>query len=179
MPLNIIRNDISKVSADAIVNSANPEVAIGEGVDSTIYEAAGAEKLFAEREKIGKMKPGQAAVTPAFDLDAKYIIHTVGPVWHGGNHGEPELLSNCYYNSLIQAKRNGIRSIAFPAISTGVYGYPIREAAKRAIRAVVHTLDADPDNFDRVVFVMFSERDREVYEAVRDEYYSNFSYLWE
>lgn len=140
MPLNIIRNDISKVSADAIVNSANPEVAIGEGVDSTIYEAAGAEKLFAEREKIGKMKPGQAAVTPAFDLDAKYIIHTVGPVWRDGKHGEYEAVANCYRESLRIADELGCESIAFPLISTGNYGFPKDKALNIAISEISNFL---------------------------------------
>lgn len=132
MPLNIIRNDISKVSADAIVNTANPQVAIGAGVDSTIYEAAGADKLLAERAKIGPMEPGQAAATPAFDLDAKYIIHTVGPAWQGGGHGEYEDVANCYRNSLNLADELGCESIAFPLISTGTLGFPKDEALRIA-----------------------------------------------
>ena len=136
MPLNIIRNDISKVSADAIVNTANPMVAIGYGVDQAIYEAAGAEQLLAERAKIGAMSPGQAAATPAFALDAKYIIHTVGPVWEGGDCGEREAVASCYRESLRIAKELQCESVAFPLISTGSYGFPKDEALQIAIREI-------------------------------------------
>ena len=136
MPLNIIRNDITKVSADVIVNTANPQVAIGAGVDQAIYEAAGAEALLAERAKIGPMKPGQAAVTPAFELDAKYIIHTVGPVWQGGRFGEREAVASCYRKSLELAAKMGCASIAFPLISTGTYGFPKDEALRIAISEI-------------------------------------------
>ena len=146
-------------------------------MDGAIHRAAGPQ-LLAECRTLHGCDTGEAKITRAYNLPCDYVIHTVGPVWHGGNHGEPELLSNCYYNSLLLAKRNKIHSISFPAISTGVYGYPIREAAKVSIKAVVDVLEKDSDSFDRIVFMMFSERDREVYEAVRDEYFSNFSYLW-
>lgn len=136
MPLNIIRNDISKVKADAIVNTANPNVAIGAGVDQTIYEAAGAEQLLAERAKIGPMKPGQAAATPAFNLDAKYIIHTVGPAWLGGDYGEREAVASCYKESLRIADELECESVAFPLISTGTYGFPKDEALQIAIREI-------------------------------------------
>ena len=136
MPLNIIRNDISRVSADAIVNTANPQVAVGAGVDQAIYEAAGWQQLLAERAKIGPMKPGQAAVTPAFSLDAKYIIHTVGPVWQGGGHGERETVASCYRESLKLADELNCASIAFPLISTGTYGFPKDEALKIAISEI-------------------------------------------
>ena len=136
MPLNIIRNDISKVKADAIVNTANPNVAIGAGVDQTIYEAAGAEQLLAERAKIGPMKPGQAAATPAFNLDAKYIIHTVGPAWMGGDYGEREAVASCYKESLRIADELNCESIAFPLISTGTYGFPKDEALQIAVREI-------------------------------------------
>ena len=174
----IITGDITKNHhVSAIVNAANSSLLGGGGVDGAIHRAAGPQ-LLAECRTLHGCETGEAKITKAYNLPCDYVIHTVGPVWHGGNHGEPELLSNCYYKSLEEAKRNGIRSIAFPAISTGVYGYPIREAAKIAIRAVIDVLEKDSDSFDRVVFVMFSERDREVYEAVRDEYFSDFSYLW-
>ena len=175
----IITGDITKGHhVQAIVNAANRSLLGGGGVDGAIHRAAGPQ-LLAECRTLHGSETGEAKITKASNLPCDYVIHTVGPVWHGGNHGEPELLSNCYYNSLLLAKRNGIGSIAFPAISTGVYGYPLEEAAKRAVRAVVHTLEADPDSFDRVVFVMFSDKDREVYEDVRDEYFGDFSYLWE
>ena len=133
MPLQIIRNDISKVKADAIVNTANPEVAVGAGVDEAIYRAAGFDQLLEERAKIGPMKPGQAAPTPAFDLDAKYIIHTVGPAWIDGNHGEREAVASCYRESLKIADEKGCESVAFPLISTGTYGFPKDEALRIAI----------------------------------------------
>ena len=136
MPLNIIRNDITKVKADAIVNTANPLVAIGAGVDQTIYEAAGAEQLLAERAKIGPMKPGQAAATPAFNLDAKYIIHTVGPAWEGGKYGEYEAVASCYKESLKIADELNCESIAFPLISTGTLGFPKDKALQIAIKEI-------------------------------------------
>ena len=124
MPFRIIRNDITKVRADAIVNTANPEPIFAGGTDSAIYHAAGARRLLAERKKIGYIEPGEAAVTKAFRLPAKFIIHTVGPAWVDGNHGEFELLASCYRKPLLLASHLGCRSIAFPLISTGVYGFP-------------------------------------------------------
>lgn len=175
----IITGDITKnLNVQAIVNAANKSLLGGGGVDGAIHRAAGKE-LLAECRTLHGCETGEAKITKAYNLPCKYVIHTVGPVWHGGKNDEPELLSNCYYNSLQTAKENGIRSIAFPAISTGVYGYPLEDAAKTAIQAVVHVLCSDKDSFDRVVFVMFSEKDRKIYEAVRDEYFSDYSYLWE
>lgn len=136
MSFEIIRNDITCVSADAIVNTANPAVAVGAGVDSAIYEAAGREMLFAEREKIGPMRPGEAAATPAFALDAKYIIHTIGPVWRGGGHGERETVARCYRKSLELAAQLGCESIAFPLIATGTYGFPKDDALRIAVREI-------------------------------------------
>ena len=121
MPFTIIRNDITKVQADAIVNSANPQPVVGGGAESAIYAAAGP-KLLAARQKIGVLKTGEAALTKAYDLPAKYIIHTVGPVWQGGEHKERELLRQCYLNSLALAAKRRCRSVAFPLISSGVYG---------------------------------------------------------
>ena len=105
MPFQIIRNDITKVKADVIVNTANPEPVVGDGTDSAVYQAAGKERLLEERIKIGKLSPGQAAITPAFDLYAKYIIHTVGPIWKDGKHGEDDILCSCYSNSLSVAEQ--------------------------------------------------------------------------
>ena len=136
MPLEIIRNDITKVRADAIVNTANPHVAVGVGVDSAIYRAAGEQKLLAERAKIGELRPGQAAYTPAFDLNAKYIIHTVGPAWQGGSFGEVRTVAQCYKNSLAMAKELGCESIAFPLISSGTYGFPKDVALKTAVSEI-------------------------------------------
>ena len=128
MAFQIVRNDITKITADAIVNTANPEPTFMAGTDSAIYLAAGAEELLAERAKIGPIAEGEVAVTPAFKLDAKYIFHTVGPVWNGGGEGEKETVRKCYLNCLKKTSELGIESIAFPLISTGVYGFPKAEA---------------------------------------------------
>ena len=133
MPFQIIRNDITKVHADAIVNTANPEPVFAAGTDAAVYRAAGEKKLLAERKKIGRLAPGEAAVTPAFRLHARYIIHTVGPVWIDGEHGELATLASCYRKSLLLANRLGCRSIAFPLISTGVYGFPRDRALEIAL----------------------------------------------
>ena len=137
MPFCIIRNDITKVTADAIVNTANPHACIGGGTDSAIYQAAGAEALLAERRKLGDIPVGQAAVTSAFELQAKYIIHTVGPVWQGGTHGEDAALRSCYEQSLHLAHMLGCESVAFPLISTGVYNFP-RDKAMRIATAAIY-----------------------------------------
>ena len=152
MPFNIIRNDITKVHSDAIVNTANPEPVYAGGTDAAIYYAAGAEKLLAERKKIGRIRPGEAAFTPAFALQAKYIIHTVGPVWQGGDHCEFELLASCYRNSLDIACRLGCKSISFPLISTGVYGFPKDAALEIALREISVFLDNSEMNVTLVVF---------------------------
>ena len=123
MPFRIIRNDITKVKADAIVNTANPEVAIGGGVDLAIYEAAGKEKLLQARGKIGRLEIGEVGITPAFGLDAKYIIHSCGPYWRDGLHNEAVLLRRCYDRALRLAYEHGCKSIAFPLLSTGTYGF--------------------------------------------------------
>ena len=136
MPYQIIRNDITKVEADVIVNTANPHPVIGLGTDSAIYAAAGEKQLLAERKKIGDIARGEVAVTPAFNLPAKYIIHTVGPSWEGGDHGEREILHACYRNSLRKAAELKAESIAFPLIATGVYGFPKDEALKIAIAEI-------------------------------------------
>ena len=120
MPFRIIRTNLTKVHADAIVNTANPMPVFGDGTDRAIYMAAGAEELLAERRKIGAISRGEAAVTKAFRLPARFIIHTVGPVWQGGDHGEFETLRSCYRKSLFLAEQLGCQSIAFPLISTGV-----------------------------------------------------------
>ena len=152
MPLSIIRNDITRVSADAIVNTANPHVAVGEGTDLAIYEAAGMEALLDERAKIGDLEPGKAAVTPAFALDAKYIIHTVGPAWRGGDHGEKETVAQCYRNCLREAVRLECESIAFPLISTGTYGFPKDAALDIAVREFTDFLDDHEMDISLVVY---------------------------
>ena len=136
MPFQIIRADISRVQADAIVNSANPAPIYGRGSDAMIYQAAGAVQLLKERRKIGAIAPGEAYATKAFALRARYIIHTVGPVWEGGSHGELETLASCYRKSLYLAKQLHCSSIAFPLISTGVYGFPKDRALAVALREI-------------------------------------------
>lgn len=128
MSFKIVRNDITKIKADAIVNTANPEPIYSAGTDSAVYIAAGAGKLLEERKKIGRIAEGDVAVTPAFDLDAKYIFHTVGPIWQGGDYGEKETVSKCYLNCLNKAKELELESIAFPLLATGTYGFPKAEA---------------------------------------------------
>ena len=152
MPFHIIRDNIARVHADAIVNTANPEPVYAGGTDSAIYHAAGRDRLLAERKKIGRINPGQAAFTPAFALHAKYIIHTVGPVWQGGDRGEFELLASCYRNSLGIARRLGCESIAFPLISTGVYGFPKDRALEIALREISVFLEKSEMDVTLVVF---------------------------
>lgn len=134
MPFEIVRNDITNMRVDAIVNTANPRAVIGLGVDSAIHEKAGPQ-LLAARQEIGHIDMGCAAITPAFQLAAKYVIHTVGPVWDGGSYGEEDLLRSCYDNSLRLAVEHGCQSIAFPLISTGNYGFPKDKALQIAISA--------------------------------------------
>ncbi len=154
MPFRIIRDDITKVRADAIVNTANPKPTYAPGADSAIYDAAGARKLLKEREKIGNIEVGQAAVTKAFALKAKYIIHTVGPAWIDGDHGEREAVRSCYENSLQKAKELKCPSIAFPLIATGIYGFPKADALQIAISVFSEFLsDTDMD----IILVVFDE----------------------
>ena len=134
MPFEILRNDITKMAVDAIVNSANPRPVAGLGTDSSIHGAAGPE-LLAARQRIGNICVGQAAITPGFQLQARYVIHTVGPVWDGGSYGEEKLLKSCYENSLRLAREYGCRSIAFPLIATNNYGFPKDKALQIAISA--------------------------------------------
>ena len=152
MPFRIIRNDITKVRADAVVNSANPDPKIGTGADSAVYEAAGKDLMLAERKKIGAMKQGEAAVTPAFRLPAKYVIHTVGPVWIDGKHGEFDVLRSCYRKSLLLADHLGCESIAFPLIATGNYGFPKDKALDIALAVIREHLADSELNVTLVVF---------------------------
>ena len=152
MPFRIIRNDITKVRADAVVNSANPDPEVGTGADSAVYEAAGKDLMLAERKKIGAMKPGEAAVTPAFHLPAKYVIHTVGPVWIDGKHGEFDVLRSCYRKSLLLAEHLGCESIAFPLIATGNYGFPKDKALDIALAVIRDHLEYSELNVTLVVF---------------------------
>jgi O-acetyl-ADP-ribose deacetylase len=147
MPIDVLRADITRLDVDAIVNAANERMLGGGGVDGAIHRAAGPELLAACR-LIPEVRPGvrcptgEARITPGFRLPARYVIHTVGPVWRGGTHGERDLLASCYRRSLGLAHGNGLRSIAFPAISCGIYGYPIDDAAEIAVREVRAFLDS-------------------------------------
>ena len=152
MPFRIIRDDITRVRADAIVDTANPHPRIGGGTDAAIYRAAGTRRLLAARRTIGDIAPGQAAVTPAFRLPAKYVIHTVGPAWVDGAHGELATLRACYLNSLALADELGCRSVAFPLISTGTYGFPKDQALDVALAAIRDHLDRSDLKVTLVVF---------------------------
>lgn len=172
MPFKIVRNDITRVKADVIVNTANPNPICASGTDLAIYEAAGKEKLLEERAGIGKIARGDIAVTGAYNLKAKYIIHTVGPVWTDGLHHEFEILEDCYRKSLQKALELKCESIAFPSISTGVYSFPVELAAKIAVRTVARFLQENPDSFDLVEWVLFDTQTESVYEAEVTLYYN-------
>ncbi len=162
--IEIQQGDITKQKVDAIVNAANTSLLGGGGVDGAIHRAAGPE-LLEYNKKLGGCPTGEARISPGFKLPAKYVISTVGPVWNGGNHNEDELLANCYKNSLKLAVENNIKSIAFPAISTGVYHFPLERAAKIAITETKKFLEKN-DQLEKVVFVCFDERTYEVYEEL-------------
>ena len=165
MPFQIIRNDITNVKADAIVNSANPIPTYAGAVDRSIYLAAGANELLIERRKIGVIPVGEAAFTPAFNLPAKYIIHTVGPIWRDGHNNERTLLESCYNTSLNLAKENRIKTIAFPAISCGVYHFPLEEACKIATDTVREFI-TKCDCFEKVIFIDINDAIIEIYKRI-------------
>ncbi|MEM3623660.1 MAG: O-acetyl-ADP-ribose deacetylase [Candidatus Bathyarchaeia archaeon] len=169
----MVQGDITEMDTDAIVNAANPTLIGGGGVDGAIHRKGGP-KILEECKRIRAteypdgLPTGKAVITSGGNLKAKYVIHTVGPVWRGGSSSEPELLAEAYRNSLKLAVSNGLKTIAFPAISTGAYGYPIEEASKTAISTVKEFLEKE-DNLDKVVFVLFSRRDFEIYRKAAEE----------
>jgi O-acetyl-ADP-ribose deacetylase (regulator of RNase III) len=158
--IEIAQGDITKQEVDAIVNAANTTLLGGGGVDGAIHRAAGPE-LLAECRTLGGCKAGEAKITRGYRLHARFVIHTVGPIWHGGTQGEAETLANCYRNSLQVAVENGIKTLAFPAISCGAYGYPLQEAAQIAVKTTREFLVTE-NNIEKVIFVLLSE---DLYEA--------------
>ena len=162
--IEIKLGDITKEKVDAIVNAANTTLLGGGGVDGAIHRAAGPE-LLKECMTLGGCKTGEAKLTKGYNLPAKFVIHAVGPVWHGGNTNEVALLASCYSNSLRIAKENGIETIAFPAISTGAYRFPLERAARIAIKTVKEFTSANPE-IDKVIFVCFDQKTYETYRRV-------------
>lgn len=162
MKIELFQGDITKLEVDAIVNAANCSLLGGGGVDGAIHRAAGP-KLLEECRKFNGCKTGEAVITAGYNLPAKHVIHTPGPVWKGGNRNEPQLLKSCYINSLKLAEENKLESIAFPSISTGVYGFPIEKASKIAVETVRDWGGAFPE---KVLFVTFSSSDYAVYQSV-------------
>ena len=159
--IEMLRGDITTINVDAIVNAANKSLLGGGGVDGAIHRAAGRE-LLAECRSLGGCETGDAKITRGYSLKARHVIHTVGPVYRGGNSGEPRLLESCYKRCFEVAHENGLSSLAFPSISTGAYGYPIAEASKIALKTTLAQLERFPE-INRVVFVLFSDSDMEVY----------------
>ncbi|WP_304508969.1 O-acetyl-ADP-ribose deacetylase [Anaerotignum sp.] len=165
---SIIKGDIVKAKTDAIVNAANTSLLGGGGVDGAIHRSAGAE-LLEECKALGGCKTGEAKITKGYKLKASYVIHTPGPIWRGGKWGEDQLLENCYKNALSLAKENGVKTIAFPSISTGVYRFPVERAAKVAVRTICEFLQKD-SFFKQVVMVCFDEETKEAYLYAMEEY---------
>ena len=168
--VSVVLGDITEQQVDAIVNAANTSLLGGGGVDGAIHRAAGPE-LLKECRSLGGCETGQVKITKGYGLPAKYVIHTVGPVWSGGKAGEDELLRSCYRSSLTLAEQNRVKSIAFPSISTGAYGFPIRRAAQIAVSSVREYLN-DATKIEEVIFVCFSKSDYDVYRLVLGSVFS-------
>jgi O-acetyl-ADP-ribose deacetylase (regulator of RNase III) len=166
--LELVQGDITEQQVDAIVNAANSGLRGGGGVDGAIHRAGGPE-IMEECRQIGGCPTGEAVITTAGELPAQKVIHAVGPVYRDGASGEEEQLASAYQSSLRMAAENGMRSVAFPSISTGAYGYPVKEAAEVALRAAIRVVHRRPDDFDVVRFVLFSSSDYETYAGVLED----------
>lgn len=162
--IEVYHGDITKVACDAVINAANKRLLGGGGVDGAIHRAGGKE-ILKECREIGGCPVGKAVLTTAGNLPAKYVIHTVGPVWHGGNYEEDKLLKNCYINSLTLALAYDIRVIAFPNISTGVYRFPKERAAKIAIKSVKEFIEEN-SGIEKIIFVCYNQRNYELYKKI-------------
>lgn len=160
--IKIIQGDITKLEVDAIVNAANNSLLGGGGVDGAIHRAAGPD-LLEETRKIGGCPTGEARVSGGYDLPARWVIHTVGPVWKGGSQNEENLLASCYRNSFAAAVEKGVKTVAFPAVSAGVYGFPLKKATEIAMRETRQFLEND-DLLDQVIFVCFSQEALKIYQ---------------
>ena len=165
--IDIVEGDITQLKVDAIVNAANTRMLGGGGVDGAIHRAAGPE-LLEECRTFGGCETGEAKITRGYRLPAKYVIHAVGPVWHGGDRGEPELLRGCYRNSLRLAVENGLQSIAFPSISTGVYGYPIKEATHVALTETKAYLEKEA-TIEKIIFACYPPENAAIYHKLLTE----------
>ena len=170
--IELQQGDITRLTVDAIVNAANSALAGGGGVDGAIHRAAGWDELQAACRKLGRCDTGDAKITPGFKLQARFIIHTVGPVFRGGGQGEAELLASCYRRCLEVAQENGVKTIAFPAISTGVYGYPFAEATEIALRTTAAFLGQSA-GIEHVIFVFFSRSDFDAATGILDRLLAN------
>ena len=182
MPLTIVRNDITKMQADAIVNAANTALQMGGGVCGAIFNAAGAAELQAACERLAPIQTGEAVITPGFNLPAKHVIHAAGPVYRDGKHGEEELLRSCYTNSLELAQKNGCESIAFPLISSGIYGYPKDEALSVATSAIgkwllKNDMDVSIVVLDKAAFMLSQKLLSEVKAFIDENYVGNCEYM--
>lgn len=165
--ISLVLGDITKQNVDAIVNAANTTLLGGGGVDGAIHRAAGP-KLLEECRTLGGCPTGEGKITKGYNLPARWVIHTVGPVWHGGGQREDELLASCYRNSLALAERHGIKTIAFPCISTGAYGFPDERAAKIAVREATQFLEQN-ESIEKIVFVCFLKRDFDLYKKLTEQ----------